>query len=145
LLAIGYGVKFVNYIVSVIICIICWGLWGFLPKLAEPYLDPASIFIYEFSAGVVIAIILFAAMRPKTGFFKIGAVFAILAGICGFGGVFFYLLALAGQEASIIAPFTGIYPVVTLLAGNIILKERYSGLNYVGAALAIAAIILLSV
>jgi bacterial/archaeal transporter family protein len=46
-----------DWILPTIGVFICWGLWGFLPKITVKYIEPKSAVIYEVSGGIVLAII----------------------------------------------------------------------------------------
>ncbi|RMF84302.1 MAG: hypothetical protein D6736_19570 [Nitrospinota bacterium] len=43
-----------NWVASSLLALVCFGLWGFFPKLATHYLTPQSAIIYEI-AGVMLA------------------------------------------------------------------------------------------
>ena len=74
-----------------------------------------------------------------------GIVYALLAGATGALALVAFYNALSAGKASIIVPLTALYPVVTIVISFLILSERISPLKGVGIALAVAAIILLSI
>jgi transporter family protein len=55
-----------------------------------------------------------------------------------------FYTALESGKASVIAPLTSLFPLVTVLLAVVILKERLNYGQYAGLALALAAIYLLS-
>jgi transporter family protein len=57
---------------------------------------------------------------------------------------YLYLFAVARQDASLVAPFTALYLVFPVILGFFFLKEKLSALNYLGVAMALAAVILLA-
>ena len=82
----------------------------------------------------------YARIHPDAG----GALAAVATGVCGLGGAYFFLLALERGKASIIVPFTALYPLITLALSVLLLGERPSPANLVGIAFAIVAVALLS-
>jgi transporter family protein len=128
----------------ILACILLWGLWAFFPKLATRYLSPLDALLYEIAAVVLVAAAVFAAARPTLKPNR-SAVYAFLAGAVGSVGFLLYLLAVQGQDASIVAPITALYPVVPVALGFFLLREKLSGLNYLGVLLALVAVVLLSV
>ena len=53
-----------------------------------------------------------------------GTLAAVATGVCGLGGAYFFLLALERGKASIIVPFTALYPLITLALCVLLLGER---------------------
>lgn len=133
-----------KYYIALAACIILWGLWGFLPKVASSYIPPESILAYELAAGVVFAALVAALARPRVNLKDRSTWYAVGAGMCGVGGLLFFLLALSTEKAMIVTPLTGMYPLVTFMLGLVLLRERYNVYNYLGMAAALAAIVLLS-
>jgi transporter family protein len=126
------------------VALVVWGFWGYLPKQALRTLDPRSILVLEGLGGVLVA----AAMLASRGF-RVqpdapGALAAIATGVCGLGGAYFFLLALERGKASVVVPFTSLYPLVTLVLSVVLLHEHPSRANLVGIVFAVAAVVLLS-
>jgi len=80
----------------------------------------------------------FAGKRKKLGF-----CFAFLTGLLAVGQR--RLLRRSGEgSASVIVPLTSLSPLVTVLVGVLVLKEKMRWFQYIGLALALTAIYLLS-
>jgi transporter family protein len=133
------------WFIYTIITVVFWGLWGFESKLlvdrASPY---TSQVLYTIGLLVPVAIVLFsprrfAGRRPGRGFF-----FAVLTGLLGGLGNIAFFVALAKGNASVIVPLTSLSPMVTVLVGVMVLKERMRWFQYVGLVLALIAMYLLS-
>lgn len=133
------------WLVYTIITVVFWGLWGFESKLlvdrASPY---TSQVLYTVGLLVPTAIVLFspkrfAGQRPGRGLF-----FAVLTGLLGGLGNIAFFVALAKGNASVIVPLTSLSPMVTVLVGVMVLKERMRWFQYVGLVLALIAMYLLS-
>ena len=127
------------------VALLVWGFWGYLPKIALHTLDPRSVLVLEGLGGVLVGL----AMLVSRGF-RIhtnagGTLAAVATGVCGLGGAYFFLLALERGKASVIVPFTALYPLITLVLSVLLLGERPSLANLVGIGLAVAAVVLLSI
>jgi len=74
-----------------------------------------------------------------------GIFYAFITGVLGgTGNIAFFKAFSEGGKASVVVPATSLSPLVTVILGYFLLKERASGSQKVGLALAIAAIYLLS-
>jgi len=126
------------------VALLVWGFWGYLPKLALRTLDPRSVLVLEALGGAVVGLVMLASrgfrVHPDTG----GMLAAVATGVCGLGGAYFFLLALERGKASVIVPFTALYPLITLVLSVLWLRERPSPTNLVGIAFAVVAVALLS-
>jgi len=118
-----------------------WGLLGKLTKLDELLLTALS------TIGVVaVGLALLASPRLRQGTnLRRGMAVAFITGIFGNLGNLAYLKALKLGEASIVAPYTALYPVVTVVLARIILRERLNATQTFGFLLALIAAALFSV
>jgi transporter family protein len=123
---------------------VVWGFWGYLPKRALASLDPRSVLVLEGLGGVLVALTILVFSGGRVAVDRSGMLAAVATGVCGLGGAYFFLLALQRGKASVIVPFTSLYPLVTLALSVLFLRERPSPANLLGIALAVAAVILLS-
>ena len=74
-----------------------------------------------------------------------GVFWAFLTGILGgVGNIFFFQAMVKGGNASIVAPVTALFPMITVLLALMFLKERLGRVQWIGLILAFAAIYLLS-
>ncbi len=120
-----------------------FGAWYVLIDLAARAGDPlwALIFSRALSAAVAGAVVL------VRGFDRAAVPWAVVmaAGIFDVGGSVFYVLAREGLHIGLAAALIGLYPVVTMLLARFVLDERLPRLGYVGVALALAGIVLISI
>jgi transporter family protein len=124
---------------------VLWGVWGFESKVLVDRTSPYTGQVL-FTAGLVVPVILvlmspkrFAGRRRRLGFS-----FAFLTGLLGGLGNVGFFVALERGNASVIVPLTSLSPLVTVLVGVLVLKEKMSRPQYFGLALALLAIYLLS-
>lgn len=117
-----------------------WGLIGKLTKLNELLMTALS------TIGVVgVASLLLFSPRLRQGTnLRRGFAFAFLTGIFGNLGNLAYLKACRVGEASLVAPYTALYPVVTVVLARVFLRERLNAIQAVGFVVAITAAALFS-
>jgi transporter family protein len=60
------------------------------------------------------------------------------------GNLAFFQALVKGGKASVVSPVTALFPMVTVLLALVFLKERLGRAQWLGVALAFAAIYLLS-
>ena len=117
-----------------------WGLLGKLTKLNELFLTALS------TIGVVaVGLALLASPRLRDGTnLRKGMAVAFVTGIFGNLGNLAYLKALKLGEASLVAPYTALYPVVTVILARLLLRERMNRVQAAGFLLALVAAALFS-
>lgn len=134
------------WLVYTLITVLLWGVWGFESKLLVDRTSPYTGQLL-YTAGLIppVAMVLispkrFSGKRRRLGFF-----FAFVTGLLGGLGNVAFFIALAKGSASVIVPLTSLSPLVTVLVGVLVLKEKMRWFQYVGLVMALVAIYLLSV
>ena len=127
-----------------ILALVTFGLWGFFPKLAVNYITPQSALIYQVIGGMLVGVIglTLIGFRPQTH--PLGILFALLTGITGVLGTFFYYAAASRGQISIVVSLTALYPLITILLAIVFLHETLSLRQVAGLCFAVAAIIFLA-
>lgn len=126
------------------LALLTWGLWAFLPKFALSSLDPKSAFIYEVIGGCMTGLLMFCLFRPEMACEIRGIIPAILTGMAGYLGLFFFMFALKTGKVAVIAPLTALYPVVTLALGFIFLREKLNPVQLTGVVMAVVSVFLIT-
>jgi uncharacterized membrane protein len=99
-----------------------------------------------FTFGMLpIAIGMLVQMRGKVDRDRVGITYGLLCGIVTGVGTLGYFAALRQQNASVVTPLTGIFPVLTVVLAFIILRERLNKVQMGGMLLALTAIVILSI
>jgi bacterial/archaeal transporter family protein len=133
-----------------IVTIALWGTWGLVSKIATSGADAyANQLLYTIGLAPLLA---FAALNvhrkhePKTGRERtVGVSWAFATGLLGgIGNIAFFQALVSGGKASIVAPVTALFPMVTVLLAFVFLRERLGRTQWLGMALAFVAIYLLS-
>ncbi len=133
-----------------LLTIVLWGTWGLVSKVASAGMD-AYVNQLLYTTGLVPLMIFVAwtvrrqhSSEPRRVRAQ-GIFWAFLTGILGgVGNIFFFEALVKGGKASVVAPVTALFPMITVLLALVFLKERLGRLQWSGLALAFVAIYLLS-
>lgn len=133
-----------------LLTIALWGMWGLVSKVASAGVDAyTNQLLYTAGLMPLMVFVAWAVHRHRAGDSKerrvLGASWAFVTGILGgLGNIAFFQALILGGKASIVAPVTALFPMVTVLLAMLVLRERLGRLQWAGLALAFAAIYLLS-
>lgn len=127
-----------------------WGAWGLVSKVASDGVDVyANQLLYTLGLAPLMLFVAWTVWKhspresPRER--RKGIFWAFLTGILGgLGNLAFFQALVKGGEASIVAPVTALFPMVTVLLAVLFLKERIGRTQWMGLALAFVAIYLLS-
>ena len=127
-----------------VLCLVFWGLWGFVLKLAYSNLSWTETYFLSTLASFTVMLLVVSYYRAIPMSLNTYSVTALVAGVFGGAGYIFFVKALEHGKASVVIPLTALYPAVTAIIALIILREKISLYQGIGIVLAIAAAILLS-
>jgi transporter family protein len=134
-----------------LVTIVLWGTWGLVSKVASAGVD-AYVNQLLYTAGLAPLLIFVAwtvhrrSAEEKREGRSAGVFWAFFTGILGgVGNIFFFQAMVAGGKASVVAPVTALFPMITVVLAMIFLHERLGRVQWAGLALAFIAIYLLSV
>jgi len=134
-----------TWIGFVIIHVIFMGVWGALIELPEKNGFPATLGYVVWALTMIPATIVALVINKwKLDFDRRSVLFGSLAGLLGAIGqlVLFFTLKIA--PAYIVFPILSLTPVVTILLAVVFLKESTGVIGWIGIAIAVGAIFLLS-
>ena len=127
-----------------LLCIFWWGLWGFLSKIGSAAASPMQMQIL-FTLGMLpVAFGMLLQVGGKLDRNAGGITYGLLSGVATGLGTLGYYSALREQNASVVTPLTGVFPVLTVLLAFIVLRERLNKVQMGGMLLALASIVILS-
>jgi bacterial/archaeal transporter family protein len=133
-----------TWLVYALLCIIWWGIWGFLSKLGSDRISPQQLQIL-FTIGILpSSLVAWAQLGFKVETDLRGAIYGILNGVFTGLGMLAYYAALSEGKAAVVGPFTALFPLLTVALAFAFLRERINRIQFVGMLLALAAIIILS-
>ena len=129
------------------LAMLAYGVWGLVSSLASQNVSPLTLQIVSTVGLFPVAVVLmFSKNVHKSANRNRGILLAMATGIIGgTGNLTLYQALRLGGEASVIFPLTGMYPLVTIMLAQVLLKERLNRIQAVGIALALVAIYLFSV
>ena len=108
------------------------------------HLPSWAICVVDLGPYLVVGGILFAFFRTPITWNFPGVLAAAAAGLAGGFALFFFFKALATGPASMIVPFTSLYPVLTVILSVFFLHESLTARHLAGIILATLAVWLLS-
>ena len=121
-----------------------WGLWAIFSKLAVQHAPAVAVLIWFVAGEVVMVAALTLWFRPAVFSGTRAAGFAAASGVAGVLAMLAFLTALRYATVSVVVPMTALYPVVAIVLGLLVLGEKITVPQAAGAALAVAAGVLLS-
>jgi len=134
-----------KWLVYCCLAIAFWGVWGVVAKEAVQYIDPwlGQVLLTVGWMPLVLGVAFSKRMRSGKDRVR-GTLYAFATGIISAAGNVAFFGALSkGGPASTVVPICGLYPLVTVLAAVLFLREKMNRIQIAGIGLALAAIILL--
>jgi bacterial/archaeal transporter family protein len=124
--------------------LIVWGFSGFIPKLTIRYIGPKSAMIYESLGVITMALIVLCSLEFKPDIHPRGILLAITSGALAFSGQLLFYHSILRGPVSLIAIFSGLYPIVTVLLAVIFLQEPISLKHGLGIVLGLLSMALIA-
>lgn len=124
---------------------LCWGLFALFPDLALNHLSRGDVAFYQaigyLVGGTLLGLI---TVSGRLRYDSNGFRFAILCGMASGLGSISYIYAIQAGSVAIVAPMTGLYPVVTILLARLLLSEHIALQRKFGVAFACISIVMMS-
>jgi transporter family protein len=133
------------WLLPVSMTMICWGIWGFIPKITTRYINPLSASVFEGLGSAIFGLIILFSLSFKPEIHPKGVSLAFITGLLGMLGALFYLFAMPKGKVSIIATIAALNPVITIGLAYLILKEPITLKEGIGMVFAFIAIVLFTV
>jgi len=130
-----------------LLTVVLWGGWGLQSKIIVDRISPwANQVLFSIGlAPLVLWMALSRNLRRTAGSKRKGIIYGLLTGVLGgTGNVALYLSLAGGGKASVVIPFVGLAPLVTVVLALILLGESLNRLQIAGVILALVSIYLLS-
>lgn len=119
-----------------------FGAWYVLLDLAADAADPLWTLVLSRSASTAVTVAIAVRRFRRPGYpFRL----VVASGVLDIGGNAFFLAASTMIAVGLAAALTGLYPIVTMLLARAFLGERLPPVGIVGVALAVSAVVLISV
>lgn len=133
-----------DWIIPTLGALICWGLWGFIPKLTTRYLPPSSAIVYEVVGGIILGVVMLFVLKFQPVVHPKGIALALSTGMLGFLGAFCFLNAVSRGPVTLIATVSALYPGISIILAICFLQESMTIRQGFGIALALLAMILIA-
>ncbi len=129
-----------NWMLPALVTFVCWGIWGFIPKITTRYISPTSAIVYEALGVGIVGFVVCALIGFRPEVHVKGIALALTTGILGITGALGFLFAVKSGKVTIVAMFTAMSPVITILLAYLILKEPITFREGLGLICAFAAL-----
>lgn len=144
------GTRFPAWLTWSLVTIVLWGTWGLVSKIASAGVDAyVNQLLYTVGLAPIMIFVAISLARRRGDEKREGRTrgifWAFLTGILGgVGNIAFFQALVEGGKASVVAPVTALFPMVTVLLALFFLRERLGRVQWAGLGLAFVAIYLLS-
>ena len=133
-----------SWLPAAFLALLSFGVWGFFTKLAVMHIDSKSALVFQTLGVLIIGLITLSLINFKPATDTKGITYAIITGLAyGIGCLFYFMAASKGKIITVVT-LTALYPLVTILLAYLLLNEIINLKQWIGIALAIVAIILMS-
>ena len=127
-----------------VVILVSWGIVGLLQKLSTNYLSAESALVWLVVGFLLFQPFVYSGNSPFR-YSLVSVTWGLLSGLLNALGAWALLAAMkSGGKASIVSPFTALYPLVVVILVPFVLHETVSALQALGILCALGAVILLS-
>lgn len=139
------AIFFQAWLAPALLCIFCWGLWGFLAKVVSDSASPPQQQVL-FTLGMLpLAVFMLIRLGRRLDVDRAGVVYGLLNGFFTGLGLLAFYAAMQRGKAAVVGPTTGLFPMLTVVLAFVILRERLNKVQLGGVVLAVTAIVILSI
>ncbi|HTP05478.1 MAG TPA: EamA family transporter [Nitrospirota bacterium] len=133
-----------TWFVPAVTALLLWGAWGLFQKLATNQMPPRNVYLVGAGGALAVVLVMLATSEFPLQVNTRGILFAVLAGGCSSLGGLLFLHAVSKGKASVVIPFTALYPLITIILSFTILKETITAQQGMGIVLALISMALLA-
>jgi transporter family protein len=135
-----------KWIAACLVAVLLWGIWGLVFAVASGLTGPLNVAVLNTIGLLPVAVgLLFSKGVWDARHMRRGIGWGVTTGLCGNVANIALAAAFAlGAEASIAAPLTALFPLVTLVLAVLFLRERLNPIQVAGMGIALIAIYLFS-
>lgn len=131
-------------VLLIIVAILGYGFGAVFYKLASNNTHPIMTSAIMVGLYIVLLPIAFSHFKVSTSISSSGFWFSLLGGACTCIGTLCYLFAQKGVGAGSLSAVVSVYPIVTIMVSAIFLGEVFTIRKIIGAAFALAAVVVLT-
>jgi bacterial/archaeal transporter family protein len=133
------------WMLAALLAVILWGVASLMQKASTFHMSgTASAFWFLAAFVPIAAAIFFREPLPSGVTIQTWGLETALGFTLGFGNLTILLAYATGGKAAVIAPLSGLYPVVSIPIAIFAFGERLAAREFLGIALAIVAVVMLS-
>lgn len=133
------------WLIYAMITTLLWGVWGALIETPEKAGFPATLGYSVWALTMIpCALAALKVINWRLEYDKRSVFLGSMVGLLGAGGQLILFQALRSGPAYMVFPIISLYPVITIILGVWLLKEHANRRSWMGIALALIAIFLLS-
>lgn len=133
-----------HWIIYAGVAILLWGVNGLFMKLGTNRISARSMVIWVTAGFVVLLPWMWKMTSLASLSTKVLLVGLIAGAVNGLGNWAVFACLEKGAKASVAIPLTALYPLCTVALAMVFLRERPTGLQWIGIALAVAGGAMLS-
>jgi len=133
-----------TWFVPAVTALLLWGAWGLFQKLATNQMPPRNVYLVGAGGALTVVLVMLATSEFPLQVNTRGILFAVLAGGCSSLGGLLFLHAVSKGKASVVIPFTALYPLITTILSFTMLKETITAQQGMGIVLALISMALLA-
>lgn len=133
-----------SWILPAAAALLVWGFWGFLPRITVRYIDPRSAIIYQIIGAISLALTVLFLARFNIRFHTVGASLGIATGMLGSAGALFFLYAVERGPVALVATFSALYPIISVILAVFFLHETLTIRQCIGILFALIGMALIA-
>ena len=132
------------WMLSALVTLLAWGVWGFFSKLASTYTRPRQTLLFQVAGVMAVGLVVLSLERFRIDWSPQGFGWSFAAGFVNFIGFLFFFAAVEKGKVSTVIAMSSLYPVVTIVLSILFLQEKISAREGLGIVCALLAGFLLA-